>query len=212
VRSEVQDQSSKDAKKLSQSIHHMSVQNELLHHEVDGLKEALLVKKKHKKKGKPLDLQQRQEYHGGAVFWSPRKVREARHRQSIKEQEEKDQELAKAETKELKAAAKRYKLQIAEEKRVAREAAKEVREKEKAEKAKNAAERARQKQAQKTAKDQQSSQKGKRKASQPPLQSNKRLKQVVDVVGGGESSGAASLAPQATTRRGRNVKLPSKYK
>ncbi|KAK1918658.1 hypothetical protein P3342_001707 [Pyrenophora teres f. teres] len=25
-----------------------------------------------------LDLQQRQEYHGGAVFWSPRKIREAR--------------------------------------------------------------------------------------------------------------------------------------
>ena len=31
------------------------------------MKEALQYKKKHKKKGKALDLQQRQEYHGGAV-------------------------------------------------------------------------------------------------------------------------------------------------
>jgi hypothetical protein len=59
VRSAVKDQSSKDARKLSRSLRHISVQNGLLHHEIDGLKEALLVKKKHKKKGKPLDLQQR---------------------------------------------------------------------------------------------------------------------------------------------------------
>jgi hypothetical protein len=59
VRSTVKDQSSKDAQKLSRSLHHISVQNELLQHEVNGLKEALLVKKKHMKKGKPLDLQQR---------------------------------------------------------------------------------------------------------------------------------------------------------
>jgi hypothetical protein len=39
------------------------------------LKEALQHKKKHKKKGKALDLQQRQEYHGSAVHWSPRKLR-----------------------------------------------------------------------------------------------------------------------------------------
>jgi hypothetical protein len=144
VRSTVKNQSSKDAQKLSRSLHHISVQNELLYHEIDGLKKALLVKKKHKKKGKPLSLQQRQEYHGGAVFWSPRKVREARVRQSVKEQEEKEQQLQKAEAKELKAAAQLYKLKTAEEKRVAREAVKAAREKEKAEKA---GKRARQKEA-----------------------------------------------------------------
>ena len=88
------------------------MQNELLQHEIKGLKEALAVKKKHKKRGKPLDLQQRKEYHGGAVFWSPRKVREARVRQSVKEQEEKEQQLQKAETAELKKAAKLYKEKI----------------------------------------------------------------------------------------------------
>jgi hypothetical protein len=63
----VKDQSSKDARKLSQSFHHLSVQNQLLHHEIEGLKEALAVKKKHKRLGKSLNLQQRQEYRGGAV-------------------------------------------------------------------------------------------------------------------------------------------------
>ena len=68
VKSTVKDQSSKDVKKLSRSLHHISVQNELLHHEVDGLKEALVIKKKHKKRRKSLDLDQRQEYYGEAVF------------------------------------------------------------------------------------------------------------------------------------------------
>ncbi|KAF2875808.1 hypothetical protein BDV95DRAFT_615764 [Massariosphaeria phaeospora] len=91
---------------------------------MDGIKQALSTKEKRKKKGKALDLQQRQEYHGRAVFWSPRKIREARVRQSVREQEEKEQQLQKAETAELRKAAKLYKEKIAEEKRIAREAAK----------------------------------------------------------------------------------------
>ncbi|KAF1971115.1 hypothetical protein BU23DRAFT_581706 [Bimuria novae-zelandiae CBS 107.79] len=154
VRAVVENQASKDAQKLSRSLHHIL--------------EALLVKKKHKKK----------EYHGGAVLWSPRKVREARVRQSVKEQEEKEQKLRKAEIAELRKAAKLYKEKIAEEKRVGREAAK----------------------------------KGKRKASQPPTQSNKRQKRVVDAVATKEALGAVLAAPPKTTRRGRNVKLLSKYK
>ena len=105
----------------------MSIQNELLHHENKGLREAVSTKKKHKNKGKTLDLQQRKEYHGGAVFWSPKKVREARVRQEVKEREVEESQLQKAQTKEIKASAKLYKLQIAEEKRMAREVAKKER-------------------------------------------------------------------------------------
>ncbi|KAF1955114.1 hypothetical protein CC80DRAFT_416518, partial [Byssothecium circinans] len=208
VRSTVEDQGSKDAQKLSRSLYYISVQNELLHHEINGLKEALLVKKKYKKNSKPLNLQQRQEYHGGAVFWSPRKVREARVRQSVKEQEDKEQKLQKAKTAKLRKAAKLYKEKIAEEKRVAREAAKVAKEKERAEKA---AERARKKEARDAAKALQLSKKGKRKALQPSTKSNKRQKHVVNAVATEEASGAALAAPPTTTRRGRNVKLPSKY-
>jgi hypothetical protein len=42
-----------------------------LKHKNEGLKKALSVKKKHQKKSKILDLQQHQEHHEGAVFWSP---------------------------------------------------------------------------------------------------------------------------------------------
>ncbi|KAF1973682.1 hypothetical protein BU23DRAFT_463929, partial [Bimuria novae-zelandiae CBS 107.79] len=108
----------------------------------------------------------------------------------------------------LRKAAKLCKEKITKEKRVAREAAKVAREKERAEKA---AERARERKACDAAKALQSAQKGKRKASQPSTQSNKRQKRVVDAVVTADALGAASAAPTKTTRRGRNVKLPSRY-
>jgi hypothetical protein len=68
VRAAVKDTGADEAKQLSQTVHHLHVQNGLLHHENDGLKEALTAYKKHKKKDKVLNLQQRKEYHGGAVM------------------------------------------------------------------------------------------------------------------------------------------------
>lgn len=58
----------KETKKLSRSLHSISVQNELLKHENRGLRGALASKKKGQKRSNPLDLQQRKEYHGGSVF------------------------------------------------------------------------------------------------------------------------------------------------
>jgi hypothetical protein len=84
-----------------------------------------------------------------------------------------------------------------------------VREKDKAE---QVAERARQRQAQTATRALQSSQKGKRKTLQPLKQDTKRRKQVVDAVGSGEASEAGSAALPKTTRRGRKVGLPDKYK
>jgi hypothetical protein len=87
------------------------------------------------KKGKVLDLQQRQEFHAGTVLWTPRKLREGKAREIVREREVQELQLHKAETKELKAASMLYKQKTQEEKRVAREKAKVVREEEKAEKA-----------------------------------------------------------------------------
>jgi hypothetical protein len=56
VRNTVQNQSSQGVKKLNRSLHHIAAQNELLHHEIEGLKETLLIKKRHKKKSSTLDL------------------------------------------------------------------------------------------------------------------------------------------------------------
>jgi hypothetical protein len=92
----VKDKADALTKELSASIHSFQVNNELLNHENEGLRQALTLKKKHKKKSKLLDLQQRQEYHGGAVFWSSRKVREARVREGVEQQEEEAEKLQKS--------------------------------------------------------------------------------------------------------------------
>ncbi|KAK1912705.1 hypothetical protein P3342_004641 [Pyrenophora teres f. teres] len=73
------------AKQLRQSLHSLQVQNELLHHENNGLQSALCVKQNHKKKSYPLDLQQPEEHYGGAVFWSPSKIYDARAREATKQ-------------------------------------------------------------------------------------------------------------------------------
>jgi hypothetical protein len=124
-----------EAKKLHSHLHNISVQNKLLHHKNDGLREALSSKKKHKKKGYKLNLQQREENHGGATVWSPWKVRESQAWRSVNQRLAEEERLQKASDKELKAAATLYKKKIAEEKRVAQEEAKVVSDRAKAEKA-----------------------------------------------------------------------------
>jgi hypothetical protein len=68
LRSAVTDTATKASQLLSQTLHHLQVQNELLHYENDGLREALTIKRRCKKRSKQLNLQQRKEYHAGAVF------------------------------------------------------------------------------------------------------------------------------------------------
>jgi hypothetical protein len=57
------------------------IRSVLAKHKNKRLKEALLNKKKRRKQGKALPLVAAEEYHSRAVFWSPRKVKEARDRQ-----------------------------------------------------------------------------------------------------------------------------------
>ena len=127
----VADKAKVKAKQLSASLHSLQAQNELLHHENDGLRAALDTKKKHQKPGYKLDLQQREEYHGGAVFWSPRKIREARAREVEKQHEAEEAQLQKAEVKELKAASILFDKKMAEEAKLQRQRKKEEKQKEK---------------------------------------------------------------------------------
>jgi hypothetical protein len=66
--SAVADKAKVEARRLEASLYSLQVQNELLHHENDGLTRALEAKKKHKTKSKTMDLQQRKEFHGRAAF------------------------------------------------------------------------------------------------------------------------------------------------
>jgi hypothetical protein len=208
IRSCMKDNTSPESKQLSSLFHEYQVHNHLLHLENERLRDALETKKK-RKKGKVLDLQQRQEYHALTVLWTPRKLREGKAREVVKEREAQELQLQKSEAKELRAAAMLYKQKIQEEKRVAREKAKNVKEKEKANKA---AEREHQKQARDSAKAIQLAQKSKRKASQASSTKNKRQKQ-----GGGKAAVVQAVErapspPPKVTSRGRNVNLPQKFR
>lgn len=64
-----------EAQQLKASLLSLQVQNELLHYENQGLQQAPTAREKHNDKRKTIDLQQREEYNGSAVFWSPRSSR-----------------------------------------------------------------------------------------------------------------------------------------
>ncbi|KAH4900865.1 hypothetical protein HBI80_150040 [Parastagonospora nodorum] len=209
VRDAAKDGAQDGVRKLSVPLHHLQVQNELLRHENEQLRTALSYKKKHKSKGKALNLQQRQEYHSSAVFWSPRKFREAQAREAVRKQEEIEEKLQKARAKKQRKEARLQRQVELEERRVERQRLKVVREKEKAEKQ---AERERQKQQRNAEKAIQLSQRGKRKASQAVSSKEKRQKRVVDEIAAAQVQPAPSPPPTQVTSRGRNVKLPSKFR
>ena len=95
MRKVAKDEGSKELKKIRPSLHHISIQNSLLRHEIAGLKEVLQTQKRHKKKSKPLELEHHKDYHGGAEFFFPSRVEKARVRQRAKQQAEKAEELEK---------------------------------------------------------------------------------------------------------------------
>jgi hypothetical protein len=68
VKAAVRDTTAEDSKSLSQTLHLLTVQNEVLKHENSGLREALTAKKKRKNANKALNLQREESYHGGATF------------------------------------------------------------------------------------------------------------------------------------------------
>ena len=212
----VKDTATVEAKQLKRAFHSLQVQNELLHHENDELRAQISTKKRRKHKSQVLDLQQHKEYHSLAVIWSPRSVREARARDAVKHQEEEAAKLRKKEIKELKASATLYKKKIAEEARQARQLAKEARLKERAVKAAQLVEaRALKEQhrlaaTSKKAGDSQNT--ATRKASAIQKQKKTPRRRVIGAQSGGGASPPPAKPPPKTTTRGRNIRLPAKYK
>jgi ribosomal protein L22 len=206
VRAAVSDRTADESKKLSETLHSLAVQNELLHDENDGSREALDDKKKRKERCKRLNLQREDSYHGGATFWSPQNIRQARARELEKQQQEEAEIAARANRKELQAAAKLLKDQQKEERCVERERLKEERERKRAGKL---AARAARITAQNTTKAIQNAPPTKRKASRAAPSKSKRLQR-----SGGGAARAAS--PEATlaalpklSSRGRAI-MPSR--
>ncbi|EMD96351.1 hypothetical protein COCHEDRAFT_1201153 [Bipolaris maydis C5] len=151
----------------------------------------------------------RQEYHGGAVFWSPRKIREAQAREAVRKRDEVEQKLQKAQDKQQRKELQLQRQVELEQKRADRLRLKEMRDAERAEKA---AERAHQIEARNAQKAQHQAQKRSRTASRAPISKNKRQKRLVDDRAGDRAAPAASSIPPRITSRGRSVNLPQKFR
>jgi hypothetical protein len=68
LRSIVDDIYKKETQQLSYTVHTLAVRCDLLQHKNQHLKEALINKKKRRKRSKPLLLKKPADYHSGAVF------------------------------------------------------------------------------------------------------------------------------------------------
>ncbi|KAF1364227.1 hypothetical protein EJ07DRAFT_99833, partial [Lizonia empirigonia] len=209
LRSAVKDYRSAEAGALEQEIHQLHVQNELISHELQGIKQSIEDKKRKKAKQKVLPLYSHTlNRQGGAVWWSPHSKREADVRDAAIEKYNLEQEAAKKTRQELQHQARLLREKEKQEKRVAREEAKERREKERREKERQ---RERQKQARDAQQSIQLPNQGKRKASRQ-LQP-KTMKRRSDSAGRSQVvAHRPSPAPRPTyNSRGRKIAPPKRY-
>jgi hypothetical protein len=184
----VNDRDQKKIAKLNQTIHHLSVRATLAEHENKSLREAIVSERMRRKRGKYLLLEEPEEYHGGAVFWSPRKVKEAHDRQQLKEREEEQLQQQKAEANRQREDSRQAKAEAVQARRQAKVEARISREMEKADRAAKQASRAaarrthqRLKQALKT------SQKGKKRSLKAPAKASSKKRAIVRSTAGGEA-------------------------
>jgi hypothetical protein len=192
LRQVVVGQGSKQIKQLSQVLHSNAVQNALLKNEVKGLCKALINERMRRKRGKPLLLEEPEEYHGGAVFWSPRKVKDACKQQRLKEREEQQLQHQKTEAKRHRKESRQAKAEAVQARRQAKVEARILREKKTADRAaaqvsRIAACRTHQqpKQALKT------SQKSKERSLKAPAKATSKKRSIVRPTASGEPQGAA---------------------
>ncbi|KAF1359635.1 hypothetical protein EJ07DRAFT_118519 [Lizonia empirigonia] len=209
----VADRDQRKISKLNQTIHRLSIRSVLAEHENVRLKEALINERQRRKRGKALPLEAAEEYHGGAVFWSPKKVKEALDRQHQQELEEEQLQHQKVEAARLREEKRQEKLLAVEARRKARAAARLMRQEENAREAadrasRQAARRTQQRlqQAQKTA------QRGKRRQLKAATKADSKKRVATQPQGGGEALGAAAGPPSSLSRHGRAIKLPAKYR
>jgi hypothetical protein len=213
LRQVVHDRSDPRAQKLSRAFHSISVQKSLLTHEAQGLMQALINERQRKKRGKALPLEAGEEYHGGAVFWSPRKVKEARDRQLQQGLEEAQLQHQRAEAARLRQERRQEKLQAAQQRRAARVEAQITRQEKKAHEAADRASRqAARKAQQRLQQAQKTSQKGKKRRLKASNKVALRRRAAAQPQAGGEAEGAAAGPRLPQSRHGRAIKLPSKYR
>ena len=216
LRSVVVDNNSEAIGSLEQYIHHLSVQNQLLQHQLDGCKEALLERKRMQGKQRVLPLYAHNlNWKGGAKWWSPSSKKEADARQDAFDAYEAEQEAAKATKRELKKTQKLLKQKQDEQKAVPQEREKKARDERKAAERKAIDERKAERQRLKEARDAQKavqlSQKGKRTASQSAAPRKKQNRGAAGVRSDGVAHELPSEPPATHSNRGRKIVPPQRF-
>ncbi|KAG9190745.1 hypothetical protein G6011_08833 [Alternaria panax] len=205
-----------EAKRLSQSIHSLQVNNELLHAQNEQLQRELSFKKTRSTQRTTLATRDDNDWHGGAVFMSPGKLRTMLALKAAEQDEAEQSRLQKTHDRELKAAATAHKKQQVEEAKVARQRAVEERRAAKKARAEElAAQRAlkkQQREATTTHKSHDTSIGRKRKASHKPAKIPAKRRRVVAAPSRADAGPPAASPPPKTSLRGRNIKTPARFK
>jgi hypothetical protein len=212
LREVVADRSDPRAQKLSRAFHQISVQKSLLAQEAQGLRQALINERTRRKRGKALPLEAGEEYHGGAVFWSPRKVKEARDRQLQQELEEEQLQHQKAEAARLREEQRQEKRQAVQQRRTARAAAQLIRLEEKARKAANRASRQAARRAQQQLQHaQKTAQKGKKRSLKASIKAASKKRVAAQPQSSAQPGESHAVPPAATSRGGRAIRTPTRF-
>jgi hypothetical protein len=112
------------AKRLSQGLHSLQVNSAILHAENEKLRAELNLIRKRPIKSTTLATREGDEWHGGAVFYSPRKLASERARKAAELDEAAELQLQKARDREIKAAETAEKKRSQEAAKVAQQQAK----------------------------------------------------------------------------------------
>jgi hypothetical protein len=212
----VADKAKIEAKRLSQGLHSLQVNNAILHAENEELRAELNLIRKRPIKSTTLTTREGDEWHGGAVFYSPRKLASERARKAAELDEAAELQLQKARDREIKAAEAAEKKRSQEAAKLARQQAKIAKDaEEQRQREEKAAARELKKQQQQAATAQKSrdtANKRKRKASpKPAKKSTKRRRAVASSSRVVESPPRAPSPPKFGLHT-RRLKTPARYK
>ncbi|KAF2274661.1 uncharacterized protein EI97DRAFT_96011 [Westerdykella ornata] len=194
------------ASKLSHTIHSIAAEKQILQVENEQLKEALINERKRRQRGKLLLLEPAAEYNGGAVFWSPTKVAQARQHQADKDEEKKAIQAQKDAESKRREEAKAQKAALLEERRQLRAAAKLERQWEREQKAFEVQETQQARTIEKQLRDDiRLAKRGKKKSLKPPAATPEAIKEVQPEI-------PVLEVDRAATTRTCKIRLPSRFR
>jgi hypothetical protein len=204
------------AKRLSQGLHSLQVNNKILHAQNKELRAKLNLIRKRPIKSTTLTTREGNEWHGGAVFYSPRKLASERARKAAELDKAAELQLQKARNREIKAAEAAEKKRSQEAAKVARQQAKIAKDAEQLQQRKEkAAARELKKQQQQAAtpkKSHNTANKCKREASHKPAKKPTKRRRVVAPLSRVVKSPPQAPSPPRFSLHTRQIKTPARYK